>query len=231
MKATAGHERAQTFVNRIRHEDFLRRCYRPDVSWETATLSNPPLRADAARNADRIVRAAREAYAEIGPDVPMNIIADRAGVGERTLYRRFATKGALARAVIDHSVADSLSPMIESALRKPQPVAWSHRSDRGGDSAWRARTQCADRSAQSWCLGWHLVAPRRRALPTHPPRSRSRPGPRGSGSRRSIPHHRDAARCPLADGSGFRWMAPLRAAHARRADHSEPAPIASCRAS
>lgn len=85
-------------------------------------MSNPPVRADAARNADRIVRAAREAYAEIGPDVPMNIIADRAGVRERTLYRRFATKGELARAVIDHGVADSLLPMIESALQSHNPL-------------------------------------------------------------------------------------------------------------
>jgi AcrR family transcriptional regulator len=81
-----------------------------------------PLRADAARNAERILRAAREAYADLGPDAPMDVIASRAGVGERTLYRRFPTKGELARAVIDQSIAEDLSPEIERALRSRNPL-------------------------------------------------------------------------------------------------------------
>ena len=85
-------------------------------------VADRPLRADAARNADRIVRAAREAYAELGPDAPMDVIASRAGVGERTLYRRFPTKGELARAVIDRSIAENLSPVIERARRSRNPL-------------------------------------------------------------------------------------------------------------
>jgi AcrR family transcriptional regulator len=85
-------------------------------------VADRPLRADAARNADRIVRAAREIYAELGPDAPMDAIARRAGVGERTLYRRFPTKGELARAVIDQSIAKDLSPVIERALRSRNPL-------------------------------------------------------------------------------------------------------------
>lgn len=81
-----------------------------------------PLRADAARNAERILRAAREIYAEIGPDAPMDAIARRAGVGERTLYRRFPTKGELARAVIDEVIAQELSPAIERARRSRNPL-------------------------------------------------------------------------------------------------------------
>ena len=81
-----------------------------------------PLRADAARNADRILRAARDVYAELGPDAPMDAIARRAGVGERTLYRRFPTKGELARAVIDAAIAEDLSPEIERALRSRNPL-------------------------------------------------------------------------------------------------------------
>jgi AcrR family transcriptional regulator len=80
-------------------------------------VADRPLRADAARNADRILRAARDVYAELGPDAPMDAIARRAGVGERTLYRRFPTKGELARAVIDQSIAETLTPVIEQALR------------------------------------------------------------------------------------------------------------------
>jgi len=85
-------------------------------------VADRPLRADAARNAERILRAARDAYAELGPDAPMDAIASRAGVGERTLYRRFPTKGKLARAVIDQSIAETLSPVIERALRSRNPL-------------------------------------------------------------------------------------------------------------
>jgi AcrR family transcriptional regulator len=85
-------------------------------------VSDRPLRADAARNAERILRAARQAYAELGPDAPMDVIAGRAGVGERTLYRRFPTKGELARAVIDQSIAEDLSPEIDRALRSRNPL-------------------------------------------------------------------------------------------------------------
>ncbi|RDH78547.1 TetR/AcrR family transcriptional regulator [Mycolicibacterium moriokaense] len=85
-------------------------------------VEDRPLRADAARNAERILRAARDAYAELGPDAPMDVIARRAGVGERTLYRRFPTKGELARAVIDQSIGETLSPMIERATRARNPL-------------------------------------------------------------------------------------------------------------
>jgi len=85
-------------------------------------MTDRPLRADAARNADRILRAARDVYAELGPDASMDAIARRAGVGERTLYRRFPTKGELARAVIDQAIAEDLSPEIDSALRSRNPL-------------------------------------------------------------------------------------------------------------
>jgi AcrR family transcriptional regulator len=81
-----------------------------------------PLRADAARNAERILRAAREVYAEVGPDAQMDLVARRAGVGERTLYRRFPTKGDLVRAVLDQSIAESLAPAIEKARRNRNPL-------------------------------------------------------------------------------------------------------------
>jgi AcrR family transcriptional regulator len=85
-------------------------------------VADRPLRADAARNAERILRAARDVYAELGPDAPMEAVAVRAGVGERTLYRRFPTKGELARAVIDQSIAETLTPVIERATRTRNPL-------------------------------------------------------------------------------------------------------------
>jgi AcrR family transcriptional regulator len=85
-------------------------------------VADRPLRADAARNAARILRAAREVYGEQGPDAPIEAIARRAGVGERTLYRRFPTKGDLVRAALDQSIAEDLSPVIEQARAAENPL-------------------------------------------------------------------------------------------------------------
>lgn len=88
----------------------------------TAVQDRPTLRADAARNVERILRAAREVYGEVGPDAPVEAVARRAGVGERTLYRRFPTKGELVRAALDHSIVENLTPAIEAAGRSADPV-------------------------------------------------------------------------------------------------------------
>mgnify|MGYP000008679736 CR=1 FL=1 len=61
------------------------------------------LRADARRNRERILDAARASFAEEGIDAGMSAIAERAGVGVGTLYRRFPTKDALVEALmLDH---------------------------------------------------------------------------------------------------------------------------------
>jgi AcrR family transcriptional regulator len=85
-------------------------------------VADRPLRADAARNAERILRAARDVYGELGPDAPVEAIARRAGVGERTLYRRFPTKAGLVRAALDQSIAEDLTPVIEDARRSEDPL-------------------------------------------------------------------------------------------------------------
>ncbi|MEV6849347.1 helix-turn-helix domain-containing protein [Actinoplanes sp. NPDC051411] len=56
-------------------------------------------RADAARNADRLLSAARELLSEQGPEVPLDEVAKRAGVGNATLYRHFPTRADLLVAV------------------------------------------------------------------------------------------------------------------------------------
>ncbi|MFJ2862003.1 TetR/AcrR family transcriptional regulator [Kitasatospora sp. NPDC087314] len=63
------------------------------------TVRAPKLRADATRNRERIVLAARDAFVEHGPDVPLDEIAKRAGVGNATLYRNFPDRAALIREV------------------------------------------------------------------------------------------------------------------------------------
>jgi AcrR family transcriptional regulator len=59
-----------------------------------------PLRADAQRNRDKIVAAARDAFSELGLDAQMEDVARRAGVGVGTVYRHFPTKDALVRALV-----------------------------------------------------------------------------------------------------------------------------------
>lgn len=59
----------------------------------------PRLRADARRNLDRILAAARDVLVEQGPGAPLDEIARRAGVGIATLYRRFPDRRSLSRAV------------------------------------------------------------------------------------------------------------------------------------
>ena len=58
-----------------------------------------PRRADARRNYDALVAAAREAFAEHGTDAPLEEIARRAGVGIATLYRNFPTRSDLVESV------------------------------------------------------------------------------------------------------------------------------------
>jgi AcrR family transcriptional regulator len=59
-----------------------------------------PLRAHARRNHARVVAAAREVFAEAGPEASLNEIARRAEVGPGTLYRHFPNRRALQLAVL-----------------------------------------------------------------------------------------------------------------------------------
>jgi AcrR family transcriptional regulator len=81
---------------------------------ETTTVDGPqsrPLRADARRNRDRVLEAARAAFAAEGSDASLDEIARLAGVGAGTVYRHFATKEALFEAV----VFDRIGELIEEA--------------------------------------------------------------------------------------------------------------------
>ncbi len=66
------------------------------------------LRADAARNKARIVAAAAEVFAERGLEASTAEIAERAGVGEATLFRRFPSKDALITAIIATKMEEAL---------------------------------------------------------------------------------------------------------------------------
>jgi AcrR family transcriptional regulator len=75
-------------------------------------------RADAVRNRQRVLSAAREAFAEAGPAVSLDDVARRAGVGPGTVHRHFPTKDALFAAVIADRLQDlaaRASQLSESA--------------------------------------------------------------------------------------------------------------------
>jgi AcrR family transcriptional regulator len=70
-----------------------------------------PLRADARRNRDRVLEAARAAFAAEGSKASLDEIARGAGVGAGTVYRHFPTKEALFEAV----VLDRIGELVEVA--------------------------------------------------------------------------------------------------------------------
>ncbi|MFI1161214.1 TetR/AcrR family transcriptional regulator [Streptomyces sioyaensis] len=75
----------------------------------------PRLRADALRNRERIIAAARETMVEFGAEVPLDEIARRAGVGNATLYRHFADRLELIH-YVTLSVMSRTADRAESAL-------------------------------------------------------------------------------------------------------------------
>ena len=80
------------------------------------------MRADAARNRDRLLQAARVLFAERGLNVSMDEIARCAGVGVGTAYRRFACRADLIDALVDERVAE-VEEHIAKALANPDPWA------------------------------------------------------------------------------------------------------------
>jgi AcrR family transcriptional regulator len=75
-----------------------------------------PLRADAARNVDKIILAARQCFREHGPDVPLQTIAATAGVGPATLFRNFADKEELVLAALNRQLRETVDPVIAEAV-------------------------------------------------------------------------------------------------------------------
>ncbi|NGO72103.1 TetR/AcrR family transcriptional regulator [Streptomyces boncukensis] len=74
----------------------------------SAPAAMPRARADAARNRERILAAAREAFVRVGTEAPLDEIAKAAGVGNATLYRHFPDRDALAQGVV-LAVADGIA--------------------------------------------------------------------------------------------------------------------------
>jgi AcrR family transcriptional regulator len=84
-------------------------------------MANPrPLRADAARNRDKLLAAAAQLFGDRGLDVPMEHIARRAEVSIGTLYAHFPTREAFYEAIFPEKLA-ALDTLAEKALAAADP--------------------------------------------------------------------------------------------------------------
>jgi AcrR family transcriptional regulator len=79
-----------------------------------------PLRADAERNRQRLLAAAKDLFATRGLDVTLDDIARHAGVGTGTAYRRFPNKDALIDALMVDRIGE-LAEIAKECLREPDP--------------------------------------------------------------------------------------------------------------
>jgi AcrR family transcriptional regulator len=79
-----------------------------------------PLRADAERNRQRLLTAAKELFATRGLDVTLDEIARHAGVGTGTAYRRFPNKDALIDALMVDRIGE-LAGIARECLKDPDP--------------------------------------------------------------------------------------------------------------
>jgi AcrR family transcriptional regulator len=99
-----------------------------DSSALDKNVSRKP-RADALRNRDRLLDAARAVFSAGGPDASLEAVARKAGVGIGTLYRHFPTREVLFEAVYRHEV-EQLADLAEQLKKKTQPVEalrqWLH---------------------------------------------------------------------------------------------------------
>lgn len=79
-----------------------------------------PLRADAERNRQRLLAAAKDLFATHGLDVTLDDIARHAGVGTGTAYRRFPNKDALIDALMVDRIGE-MAAIARECLEEPDP--------------------------------------------------------------------------------------------------------------
>jgi AcrR family transcriptional regulator len=106
-----------------------------------STTEDRPLRRDAQRNRKRILEAAAEVFAQRGLGVTMDDIAEHAGVGVGTVYRRFPNKELLIEAVFEDHLAQ-IAALLEEAVAQ--------------DDAWEALVGAVERIQAQQAANWGL---------------------------------------------------------------------------
>jgi AcrR family transcriptional regulator len=84
-------------------------------------LETTHLRADAQRNLERILEAARAVFAEEGLDASVADVAERAGVGTATIFRRFPTKDDLVAAMLEREL-EAIVVRARAAVEAKDPA-------------------------------------------------------------------------------------------------------------
>jgi AcrR family transcriptional regulator len=106
------------------------------------TAATRPLRADAKRNRERVLAAAREVFAKYGLDAQMDDVARTAGLGVGTVYRHFPTKEAVVEAVALAGY-EEMCAIARKALEEQDPwAAFSGFMWEGARLHRRDRAQC-----------------------------------------------------------------------------------------
>ena len=107
---------------------------------QVAAHEERPLRADARRNREKVLAAARAVFSENGRDAQMDDVARRAGVGVGTVYRHFPTKEALIEALVVDAF-ETIAAHAHEALAIEDPweaftsVMWRGAEVMAGDRA------------------------------------------------------------------------------------------------
>lgn len=105
------------------------------------------MRRDAQERRERLIGVAAELFAEQGYGVPLELVADRAGVGRGTLYRNFADRNAMILAVIEQRIEElesfvrgncDSSDMIKGFIRRLGAVGAFHENAVAGHLEVRA---------------------------------------------------------------------------------------------
>jgi AcrR family transcriptional regulator len=110
--------------------------------FRLSTIDHRPQRADARRNREKVLAAARVAFGKSGIETQVDDIARRAGVGVGTVYRHFPTKDALVEALaVAHF--EQLADTVEGALHRDDDpwtvfteTIWSAAAPATADVAW-----------------------------------------------------------------------------------------------
>jgi AcrR family transcriptional regulator len=121
-------------------------------------LAEKPLRADARRNREKVLAAARAVFAEQGVDAQMDDVARRADVGVGTVYRHFPTKDALITALTDE-VFEVIAAHARELLELDDPweafrqAMWFAGEKTAGDRAFAEILGAAQGSMPRSCPG------------------------------------------------------------------------------